>query len=139
MESGMGCTRVRCSELLPVYLLTQGQADQFAREWLESWNSHDLDRIMGHYNEQIEFVSPFVVRLLNDRTGTVRGKEALSDYFSKGLAKYPDLTFHLHKVLPGVRSVTVYYESVNDLMAVETMEFDDGGFIARVLAHYASK
>jgi hypothetical protein len=32
---------------------------------------HDLDRIMGHYNEQIEFVSPFVVKLLNDRTGTI--------------------------------------------------------------------
>jgi hypothetical protein len=71
MESGMGGTRVRFSDPLPTYLLTQGQADQLAQEWLESWNSHDLDRIMGHYNEQIEFVSPFVVKLLNDRTGTV--------------------------------------------------------------------
>ena len=63
---------------------------------------------MRHYHEQIEFVSPFVVKLLNDRTGTVRGKEALREYFSKGLAKYPNLTFHLHKVFSGVRSVTVY-------------------------------
>lgn len=104
-----------------VAYLTQERADQLAREWLESWNSHNLGRIMGHYNEQIEFVSPFVVKLLNDRTGTVRGKEALIDYFSKGLAKYPNLTFHLHKVFLGVRSLTVYYESVNNLMAAETM------------------
>ncbi|MDF0673532.1 MAG: nuclear transport factor 2 family protein [Nitrospira sp.] len=119
--------------------LTQERADQLAREWLESWNSHNLGRIMGHYNEQIEFVSPFVVKLLNDRTGTVRGKEALIDYFSKGLAKYPNLTFHLHKVFLGVRSLTVYYESVNNLMAAETMELDDRGLITRVLAHYAPK
>lgn len=120
-------------------LLTQGQADRFAREWLESWNSHDLERIMEHYNEQIEFVSPFIVKLLGDPTGTVRGKEALRDYFSKGLAKYPDLTFHLQRVFLGTRSVTVYYESVDNLMAAEMMELDDRRLIARVLAHYAPK
>ena len=139
MESGMGGARVRSGDSVPVPLITQEHAVQFAREWVESWNSHDLDRIMGHYSGQIEFVSPFVVKLLNDRTGTVRGKEALRDYFSKGLAKYPDLTFHLRKVFPGVRSVTVYYESVNDLMAAEMMELDDQRLIARVLAHYAPK
>lgn len=121
------------------YLLTQEQADQLAHEWLKSWNSHDLDRIMRHYSEQIEFVSPFVVKLLNERTGTIRGKAALRGYFSKGLEKYPDLTFHLRKVFLGMRSVTVYYESINDLMAAETMEIDDRGLIARVLAHYAPK
>ncbi|HEU5408805.1 MAG TPA: nuclear transport factor 2 family protein [Nitrospira sp.] len=106
---------------------------------MESCNSHDLDRIIGHYSEQIEFVSPFVVKLLNDPAGTIRGKEALRDYFSKGLAQYPDLTFHLHKVFPGVRSVTVYYESVNNLMAAETMDLDDRGLITRVLVQYAPK
>jgi hypothetical protein len=139
MESGMGCTRVRSSDPLPTYLLTQGQADQLAQEWLESWNSHDLDRIMRHYSEGIEFVSPFVLKLLNDPTRTVRGKKALRDYFSKGLVKYPDLTFYLQKVFLGVRSVTVYYESVNNLLAAEMMELDEHGFIARVLAHYAPK
>lgn len=94
---------------------------------------------MEHYNEQIEFVSPFIVKLLGDPTGTVRGKEALRDYFSKGLAKYPDLTFHLQRVFLGTRSVTVYYESVDNLMAAEMMELDDRRLIARVLAHYAPK
>jgi len=94
---------------------------------------------MRHYSEQIEFVSPFVVKLLDERTGTIRGKEALRGYFSKGLEKYPDLTFDLCKVFLGVRSVMVYYESVNNLMAAEAMELDDRGLIARVLAHYAPK
>jgi hypothetical protein len=38
-----------------------------------------------------------------------------------------------------MRSVTVYYESVSDLIAAETMELDDQRLIARVLAHYAPK
>ena len=139
MESGMGCTRVRSSDPLPTYLLTQGQADQLAQEWLESWNSHDLDRIMGHYNEQSSLSALSSWKLLNDRTGTVKGKASLRDYFSKGLAEFPNLIFHLHKVFPGMRSVMVYYESVNDLIAAETMELDDQRLIARVLAHYAPK
>jgi hypothetical protein len=77
MESGMGCARVRSNDPMLAYQLTQGQADRLAREWLKSWNSHDLDRIMRHYSEGIEFVSPFVLKLLNDPTRTVRGKKAL--------------------------------------------------------------
>jgi len=121
------------------FMLTREKADQLATEWLESWNSHDLDRIMQHYGDEIEFISPFVITLLNDPTGTVRGIEALRNYFSKGLAKYPELEFHLHKILVGLRSFTVYYESVNSLMAAEVMEVNDQDKIVRVLAHYAPK
>lgn len=120
-------------------MLTQEKAQQIATKWLESWNSHDLDSIMQHYSEKIEFVSPFAVKLLGDSTGTVRGKEALKDYFAKGLAAYPDLKFHLHKILISVRSITIYYESVNNLMAAEVMEINGQGSIERVQAHYAPK
>ena len=120
-------------------MLTQEKADQIATEWLQSWNSHDLDRIMRHYADEIEFISPFVVALLNDPTGTVRGIEALRNYFSKGLARYPELEFHLPKIFVGLRSFTIYYESVNSLMAAEVMEVNDQDKIVRVLAHYAPK
>lgn len=120
-------------------MLTQEKANRLAAEWVESWNSHDLDRIMRHYSDEIEFISPFAVKLSGDPTGTVRGKEALKEYFSKGLAAYPDLKFHVHKILPGLGSFTVYYESVNNLMAAEVMEVNDQDKISRVLAHYAPK
>ena len=118
---------------------TPEEAVQLARDWLDAWNSHDLDRILAHYSETVEFVSPFVVPLLGDSSGTVRGKRALRDYFAKALARYPTLEFRLHKIFAGVRSVTVYYESVNDLMAAEVMELDDERTITRVLAHYAPR
>lgn len=114
------------------------EARHFAARWLDAWNRHDLDAIMHHYADEIEFSSQFVVELLGKADGTITGKEALRDYFAKGLAAYPDLVFHLHKVLAGVGSVTIYYESVNHLIAAEVMEFDDQGLIKRVLAHYAA-
>ena len=32
-------------------------ARKFASEWEEAWNSHDIDRIMGHYRDDIVFRS----------------------------------------------------------------------------------
>ncbi len=28
---------------------------QFAQDWQDGWNSHDLDRIMAHYHEEVVF------------------------------------------------------------------------------------
>jgi hypothetical protein len=117
--------------------LTEERARALAGEWVDAWNRHDLDAILSHYAGGVEFTSPFVVRLLGDPTGTVRGKAALRDYFARGLAAYPDLRFELLQVLVGVQSVTVYYRSVGNRLAAEVMELDAQGQVVRVLAHYA--
>lgn len=91
---------------------------------------------MAHYAENIEFISPFVVKLLNLPEGKIQGKMALRNYFGKGLEKYPDLEFKLIRVFPGIRSFTIFYKSVNNLLAAEVMELDSEGRAIRVLAHY---
>ena len=32
-------------------MLERSWAFEFAEEWIASWNSHDLDRILSHYTE----------------------------------------------------------------------------------------
>jgi hypothetical protein len=117
-------------------MVTQEKA-QLAREWIDAWNQHDLERILSHYSEDIEFTSPFVVKLFNDPSGTIRGKETLRAYFEKGLKAYPDLHFELLQVLTGIGSLTLYYRSVNNLLAAEVMFLDPRGLIERVAAHYS--
>jgi len=112
--------------------------EQFATEWIEAWNRHDLDAILSHYADDVVFTSPFVVTLLGIPDGTVRGKAALRTYFAKGLAAYPALHFESMRVLSGVDSVVLYYRSVKDLTAAEVMAFDDRGLIVRVQAHYTA-
>jgi hypothetical protein len=120
-------------------MIEQERADAFAQAWIDAWNRHDLKAILSHYSDDIEFISPVVVRLLGDHTGTIRGKPALRSYFEKGLATYPNLRFQLEKALPGVKSVTLYYQSINDLVAAEVMEFDAQHCVVRVLAHYTPR
>lgn len=109
---------------------------EIAQDWIEAWNSHDLGSIMSHYSEQIEFNSPFVVKLMGDENGTIKGRDRLKEYFQKGLSAYPELKFELLNVLCGVDSITLYYKSVNEIMAAEVMTINSEGKISKVIAHY---
>jgi hypothetical protein len=111
---------------------------QHAEEWIDAWNAHDLERIVAHYAEDVELISPFVARLTGQSNGTVCGRVALRDYIARGLAAYPALHFEFIRLYPGVRSCVLEYRSVNNLRAAETMEFDPQGKVRRVLAHYAA-
>jgi predicted ester cyclase len=116
--------------------MTGGEARKFAEEWVGAWNSHDLERILAHYAENVELTSPVVASLLNDPAGTIRGKDALRAYFRKGLDAYPNLTFTLIDVLSGISSVVLYYVNHKNTKTAEFMEFDANGKVVRVVANY---
>lgn len=120
-------------------MVSQTIADQLSSDWIKAWNRHDLDEILKHYAEDIEFFSPFVVKLLNIPDGKVRGKTALREYFATGLQKYPNLEFELIRVFSGINSIIVCYKSVENLIAAEVMIVNTHGKIYRVDAHYVSE
>jgi hypothetical protein len=117
--------------------MTEAEAQAFALEWIAAWNSHDLDRILAHYAEDAEVVSPLVETIEGPGRYVVRGKSALRAYWEPALARYPELHFTLFRAYAGPRSVVLHYRSVQALIAAECMEFDDQGKVCRVLAHYA--
>ena len=117
--------------------MTEAEAQEFALEWIESWNSHDLDRILSHYADDVEVVSPLVETMLGPGRVSVRGKARLREYWEAALARYPDLHFRLYRAYAGPRSVVLHYQSVQALVSAECMEFDGAGLVRRVLAHYA--
>ena len=112
-------------------------AREFAREWVESWNAHDLERILSHYAAGVELNSPVAARLLGDGTGSVSGKDQLRGYFQKGLELFPELRFTLIDVLAGLSSVVLYYENQRGTRTGEFMEFDGEGKVIRVVANYS--
>jgi hypothetical protein len=117
-------------------MLTQSQAQEFAQEWVAAWNSHDLDRILSHYEEEVVLISPIAARLLGDPTGTVQGKAALRRYFQKGLEVYPNLQFELLDVIWGIESLVLYYINQQGTQSGEFMKLNNRGKVTRVIAHY---
>lgn len=82
-------------------------AERFAAEWIEAWNSHDLDRILAHYEDDFEMSSPKIVQLMGEASGKLRGKAAIGAYWRKGLQMLPDLHFELKQILIGADSLTI--------------------------------
>lgn len=109
----------------------------FAQEWINAWNSHDLDRILNHYSEDVEVTSPMIKVALGLDSGTIKGKDHVRTYWQAALRKVPDLTFTLVDVTRSVESLALYYKSVMGKMAIETMFFDPQGKVCRVIAHYS--
>lgn len=111
-------------------------AARFASEWIDAFNSHDLDRILSHYDESIEFYSPFIVLLSFNADGMIKGKAALRQYFEKGLFTYPDLQFQLLHYYTGINTLVLQYHSVNNLVAAETFQINHEGRAIKVWCHY---
>lgn len=110
-----------------------------AQDWIAAWNAHDLERILNHYSDDVELVSPFVAKLMGGGEKVIRGKTALREYFARGLKAFPLLRFDFIRLYPGVQSCVLEYHSANGLRSAELMEFDDHGKVRRVLAHYCEQ
>ena len=114
-------------------MINKEQALQFATEWIDAWNNHDLDLILSHYDDDVEMTTPFIIQVLNEPTGTIKGKPKLKEYWTAALQRIPDLKFEVIDVLSSVDSITIYYHAVYGKRAVEFFLFNHTGKVINPL------
>ena len=107
----------------------------FVQDWISSWNSHDLERILSHYAPSIVFLSPIAQNLIGN--GRVEGLEALRNYWRQGLAANPTLKFDLLETLDGHSCLTILYRNHRGQTVAETFEFGADGKVVRSFACYS--
>lgn len=112
-------------------------AQQFAREWIDAWNNHDIERVLSHYADDFEMNSPYIVQIAGEPSGRLKGKTAVGVYWSKALVLLPDLRFELISTLVGVNSITLYYKGARDRLSAEVFHFGPDGKVVQVFAQYA--
>ena len=111
-------------------------AREFSQNWVDAWNSHDLERILAHYDDEVLLTSPVALKLLKG-DGTVRGKGALREYFLRGIQAFPNLRFDLIDALWGTETIVIYYiNSVRGSKTAEVVLLNSAGKICRVWANY---
>ena len=119
-------------------MIDQSFAEQFAADWIDSWNSHDLDRILAHYADDFEMSSPYIPQIANEPSGTLRGKAAVGSYWDKALQLIPDLHFELISTLVGVNSITLYYKGARGRLVAEVFHFDGSQKVVKAYSHYTN-
>ena len=109
--------------------------EKFASEWLEHWNSHDLDKIMTHYADDFQMSSPVIKQIMNIDSGIIKGKDNVRAYWEKALNMIPDLHFEFIKVYSGANSIVIHYKGHRGLSA-EVFFFNNEGLVEAAHAHY---
>ena|SRR5579872_3100145 len=108
----------------------------FARRWIEAWNSRDLERALELYDDDAEMVSPGIVRLGINDEGRLRGKPQLRAYWSRALAGHPDLKFTLLDVFSSPDSIIVRYTNERGNTVCEYLRLGRDGWIVQGSAHH---
>jgi ketosteroid isomerase-like protein len=117
-------------------MMDKAFAEHFAADWIDSWNAHDLDRILSHYADQFEMSSPVIIQVAGEPSGTLRGKAAVGAYWKKALELMPDLRFELLEILIGVNSITIHYKGARGRLAAEVFHFGPDRKVTQAFAHY---
>ncbi len=119
--------------------LTSSYAKSFAKNWISSWNSHDIDLILSHYSDDFIIESQIAYKFLPLSGGRIVGKSAVKEYWTIGLNKNKKLHFKLLDVLVGINGLTIYYiNTTNKLRAVEMMIFNDDGKVQKAFVHHTA-
>ncbi len=108
----------------------------FAAQWEAGWNSHDLDRILSHYSEDIVFRSQKALALVG--RGELHGKAELGAYWGRALAAQPDLRFEVRQVFGGHEMCVIVYGNHRGVEAAETLWFGADGLAVRAAACHAA-
>jgi len=106
------------------------------KQWIDAWNSHDLERILALYSDDSEMTSDKISLLGFDPTGTLRGKDRLRQYWSKGLQLIPDLHFTLINVYVSPDSLVVFYENERGAKICEYLRLNADGKIRQGSANH---
>jgi ketosteroid isomerase-like protein len=106
------------------------------KQWIDAWNSHDLERILALYSDDSEMTSDKIPLLGLDPTGTLRGKDGLRQYWSKGLQLIPNLHFTLIDVYVSPDSLIVFYSNERGAKICEYLRLNADGKIRQGSANH---
>jgi ketosteroid isomerase-like protein len=109
------------------------------RQWVEAWNSRDLERVLTMYSEDTEMTSTHIPALGFDAGGSVRGKDRLRAYWSKALSLIPELHFTLIDTFVSPDSLVVFYQNERGHRMCEYLRLDDAGKIKQGSANHLAE
>jgi hypothetical protein len=116
--------------------MTHAYALKFAQDWIDSWNSRDLQRILAHYTDDFTMSSPMIAQMTGEASGSLTGKDAVGAYWNEALERFPQLHFELLSVFLGIDSIALYYKSVGGRLAIEVFSFTANGKVSHAHAFY---
>lgn len=118
---------------------TTAEIRALAEQWIQAWNTRDLNRIMDHYATEVEFEANTVVRRWQKADGKLLGLNELREHFRLGLELVPNLHFEMEDVFSAPSGYAVLYRRENGNRVLDVVELDQEGKARRVKAFYTGE
>jgi SnoaL-like protein len=109
---------------------------QAALQWMSDWNQRDIENVMTHYADDVQFYSPTVIKRWKEAEGRLVGKALVEQHFRKGLEEVPGIHFEFHSILYGVESIILFYKRETGILAADLVVFDQAGKVKEVRSYY---
>jgi len=112
--------------------MTREEANAFATDWAAAWNSREVERVLGFFNEGVAFTSPTALAVVG--AATVRGKAALRAYWTSAMSRISSLRFTIDRVVwdAASRELAIVYVADIDGRAKrvsENLTFAEDGLV----------
>lgn len=95
----------------------------FSQQWVQAWNTHDVEAVLRHFHDDVVFTSPVAAKLLPESAGVVHGKPALRTYWNVAVQRMPDLWFTVEDVYQGIDTIVITYRNQNGGLVNEVLKF----------------
>jgi hypothetical protein len=99
-------------------------AESFAQGSADAWNRRDVEAVLSHFHDDVEFSSPVAAQVLPGTEGVVRGKDELRTYWTTALALVPELHFEVIGVYAGQSVLVINYRNERGGLVNEVLIFD---------------
>ena len=103
---------------------------QIALTWIEAFNEHSLEKLLGLYAEDAAHYSPKLKLRQPETNGWISGKSTLRSWWSDAFTRLPSLQYKLKNLVADDRQVIMEYQrKVNgepDIMVAEVLEIENG-------------
>ena len=104
-------------------------ATAFSRQWVQAWNSLDVDAVLAHFHDDVMFTSPVAAEMYPETAGVIHGKADLRRYWTDALQRIPDLHFVVEAVYRGIDTIVITYRNQNGGLVNEVLRFGDDGLV----------
>ena len=114
--------------------MKRSEIDAFVSSWIEAWNRRDVEAVLEHFADDVEFTSPVAQTVVG--RGTIEGKAALRAYWEEALRQRNTSHFTLdHSIWDSDRRelAIVFMRDLDGerRRACELLQFDPGGLVVR--------
>jgi steroid delta-isomerase len=65
--------------------MNRSDVDAFVSSWIDAWNRQDVEAVLAHFSEDVQFASPVAQTVVG--RGTIQGKAALRAYWEEALRR----------------------------------------------------